>query len=200
MQIELITHWHHLPVPEVLDILEADEAKGLDTFEVTHRQERFGLNVLTPGKEKGPLLLLLLQFHQPLVYILLASVLITALLQEWVDASVIFGVVLLNAIIGFMQESKATKAIEALARSMDTEANVLRAGSIRKVSAQELVPGDVVLLHSGDKVPADLRLLRCRELQIDESALTGESVPVHKHSGPLALEFYPVPPSPPALS
>ena len=124
----------------------------------------------------------LLQFHTPLVYILLAAAAITAILQEWVDSGVIFGVVLVNAAIGFLQESNAAKALAALAKTTLTEASVLRAGEMRRISSTELVPGDIVLLQSGDKVPADLRLFHCRDLQVDESALTGESLPVDKQS------------------
>jgi len=102
------------------------------------------------------------------------------LLQEWVDAGVIFGVVLVNAFIVFIQEAKAVKAIEALARTMTTEATVLRAGEKLRISSAEVIPGDIVLLQSGDKVPADMRLFQTRDLQVDESALTGESVPVDK--------------------
>jgi magnesium-transporting ATPase (P-type) len=101
-------------------------------------------------------------------------------LGDWVAAGVIFGVVLLNAIIGFVQEGKALSALAALTHALKTEATVLRSGEKQRIDATELVPGDIVLLQSGDKVPADMRLLDCRELQIDESALTGESVPVSK--------------------
>ena len=186
MDTLLARHWHHLPHDEVATLLESDGTKGLDVFEVAHRQTHFGPNRLTLKKGKGPLILLLQQFHQPLIYILLVAVLVTALLGEWVDSGVIFGVVLVNAIIGFIQESKALKAIEALARTMEGGATVVRAGRPEKIPSADLVPGDLVLLQSGDKVPADLRLLRGRELQIDESALTGESVPVQKHVGQLA--------------
>ncbi|MFQ6024164.1 MAG: cation-transporting P-type ATPase [Acidiferrobacterales bacterium] len=186
METILGKHWHRLPAQQVLDFLGTDPDKGLDTFEAAHRQERFGANVLTSRSQQGSLVRFLLQFHQPLVYILLAAASITATLQEWVDSAVILGVVLVNALIGFVQESKAVKAMEALARSMHSEATVIRAGQKKKVSSAELVPGDVVLLQSGDKVPADLRLLRSRELQIDESALTGESVPVGKQPEALA--------------
>lgn len=126
------------------------------------------------------------QCHQPLVYILLVAALVTFLLKEWVDSGVIFGVVLVNAVVGFIQESKALKAIEALARSMEGSATVVRAGKKIKIPSTEVVPGDLVLLQSGDKVPANLRFLRTRELQIDESALTGESVPVQKQPERLA--------------
>ena len=100
----------------------------------------------------------------------------------------IFGVVFINAIIGYFQESKAEHAIEALSRLVLTETTVRREGQRRRIPSEQLVPGDVVLIHSGDRVPADLRLTSVRSLQIDESALTGESVPVHKHCNPLALE------------
>lgn len=180
--------WHHLPSTEVLELLDSDTENGLDVFELTHRRERFGTNTLTQRKGRGPLFRLLAQFHQPLVYILLAATLVTALLQEWVDSGVILGVVLANAIIGFLQESKAVRAIAALARTMTSEATVVRAGEKQRIPSTELVPGDIVLLQSGDKVPADLRLLRCRELEIDESALTGESVPVPKRAVHLQLE------------
>ena len=112
----------------------------------------------------------------------------TAWLGEWIDSSVIFGVVFINAIVGYVQESKAEHAIEALSRLVLTETTVRREGQRRRIPSEQLVPGDVVLIHSGDRVPADLRLTSVRSLQIDESALTGESVPVHKHCNPLALE------------
>ncbi|MEA3292669.1 MAG: cation-transporting P-type ATPase, partial [Pseudomonadota bacterium] len=182
MQSLLDRHWHHLPREEVLDLLDSSAERGLDRFEVDLRQQTFGPNSLTPKRGHGPLVRFLFQFHQPLVYILLLAAVITALLGEWVDASVIFGVVLVNAIIGFIQEAKALTAIDALSRVMTSEATVLRAGEKMRISALVLVPGDIVFLQSGDKVPADLRLLRSRELQIDESALTGESVPVEKAS------------------
>lgn len=184
----LSRHWHHLPRHEIEELLESDAEKGLDTLEVAHRQQIYGPNLLTLKKGKSPLMLFLLQFHQPLVYILLGAAIITFALQEWVDSGVIFGVVLVNSIIGFIQESKALKAIEALAQAMKGSALVVRAAHKEVVPASELVPGDLVLLQSGDKVPADLRLVRSRELQIDESALTGESVPVQKQPTRLAQE------------
>ena len=173
-------HLHHLPADEVIVLLDSDKGKGLDIFEVDKRQKHFGPNAITGKKGKGPLLRFLLQFHQPLIYILIAAAAVTTFLQEWVDAGVIFGVVLVNAFIGFIQEAKAVKAIEALAKTMTTEATVLRSGEKQRISSAEVVPGDIVLLQSGDKVPADLRLFQTRDLQVDESALTGESVPVDK--------------------
>jgi len=179
-------HWHHLPQDEVLDLLDTDLSKGLDRFEVEDRQQNFGPNTLTQRKGQGPLLRFLLQFHQALVYILLAAIIIKLFLGAWVDAGVIFGVVLLNSIIGFLQESKALSALDALSRALITETTVLRAGEKQRIDARELVPGDIVLLASGDKVPADLRLLKNRNLQIEEAALTGESLPVEKRTEVLA--------------
>ena len=183
MEKLMARHWHHMPGEEVVDLLQTNPERGLDEFEVKHRQERFGPNVIAGKGGKGPLMRLLQQFHQPLIYILLAAGLVTAALQEWVDSGVIFGVVLVNAAIGFLQESKALEAIAALAQTMVAEATVLRAGLKRRISSAEVVPGDLILLQSGDKVPADTRLIELRDLQIDESTLTGESVPVKKKRG-----------------
>ena len=118
----------------------------------------------------------------------MAAAFITLFLQEWVDSSVIFGVVIVNAIIGFIQESKAEKAIESLKKLMTTQATVLRDGKWLSIDSVNLVVGDIVSLQSGDKVPADVRLLKCRDLQVDESALTGESVPVIKKEDVLRSE------------
>ncbi|KAF0188386.1 MAG: P-type ATPase [Desulfobulbaceae bacterium] len=176
-------HWHHLPNSEVLELLEGNREQGLDRFEVEHRLASFGPNAITAQKGQGALIRFLLQFHQPLIYILIASGLVTAFLGEWVDSGVIFGVVLVNAIVGYIQEAKAVNALAALARTMTTEATVLRQGEKRRIPATELVPGDIVFLQSGDKVPADMRLFQVRDLQIAEAALTGESAPVAKHHG-----------------
>ena len=171
---------YQLPVHEVILLLETDASRGLTCREANERLQRFGPNVLPPIRRHSSLVRFLLQFHHPLIYILLAATLITVLLGEWVDASVIFGVVLVNAVVGFMQESRAEHALEALMSMVKTEATVLRDGEKHQVSSSEVVPGDVVLIQPGDKVPADLRLISVRELQVDESALTGESVPVLK--------------------
>jgi len=184
---ELIArHWHHLPSSEVVEILGGNRDHGLDHLTVERRTAEFGPNTISAKRGKGPLLRFLLQFHQPLIYILIFSGLVTAALREWVDSGVIFGVVLVNALVGYLQEAKAVDALAALARTMTTEATVLRQGEKKRLPATGLVPGDIVFLQSGDKVPADMRLLHCRDLQIAESALTGESVPVSKASEQLA--------------
>jgi cation-transporting P-type ATPase F len=186
LQAVPVRSWHEAPAEEVLNLLQGHPETGLDEAEAANRLQQYGPNVLTPPKTRGPVVRFLLQLNQPLIYILLAAAGTTALLEEWLDSGVIFGVVLVNAIVGFLQESKALRAIEALARSMTTEATLLRGGRKRQVNASELVPGDIVLLQAGDKVPADVRLLRVRGLQVDESALTGESVPVSKSTAVLA--------------
>jgi cation-transporting ATPase F len=174
--------WHALSEADALAKAESSLTDGLSADEVNHRRELFGANAITQKKGTHPVVLFLMQFNQPLVYILIVAAIVTAFLQEWVDSSVIFGVVLINAIIGFIQESKALKAIESLAKSMTAEVTVLRGGRKGRIAASELTIGDVVLLQSGDKVPADLRLALVRELHVDESALTGESVPVLKQT------------------
>ncbi len=124
MQTLLSKHWHHLPANEVLELFETNLDQGLDLFEVRHRQQRFGRNELTPRKGKSPLVRFVKQFNNPLIYILLASSVITAVLKDPLDAVIIFAVVLVNAIIGFIQENNAEQAIEALAKAMVTEATV----------------------------------------------------------------------------
>ncbi|OLN24975.1 Cation-transporting ATPase, E1-E2 family [Desulfovibrio sp. DV] len=177
--------WHSRTNAEVLAGLETDAATGLSADEAARRLVRHGPNAITPGRRTGALVRFLLQFHQPLIYILLAAGAVTALLGEPVDATVICGVVLVNAVVGYLQEAKAVAALSALARSMVTEAAVLRDGAWQVIAAEGLVPGDIVRLRSGDKVPADLRLLSVQSLRLDESALTGESVPVDKAAAPL---------------
>jgi len=172
--------WHLRQIDDVARELETDLKEGLAASEIKSRQERYGPNAVTARRGHGPLLRFLLQFHQPLIYILLAATVITAILGEWVDSGVIFGVVIVNAIIGFIQETKAENAIEALKKIMVTEATVIRGGQKSRIPSEQLVPGDLVVLASGDKVPADMRLTKVRDLQVDESSLTGESVPVEK--------------------
>lgn len=180
--------WHHLQVEKVVQFLGVDLSVGLSEAEVNRRQKEFGPNRVTARRGTPAWMKFLQQFNQPLVYILLLAVGVTAMLGEWVDSSVIFGVVIVNAIVGFLQEAKAEKAIEALAKMVATETTVRREGRKQRIHSEQLVPGDVVLLQSGDRVPADLRLFHLRNLHVDESALTGESLPVAKHTDPLALD------------
>jgi cation-transporting ATPase F len=182
------TIWHRLQEKDVLENADTSLQQGLAFKEVTKRAVLFGANVISHKKTTSAIILLLGQFNQPLIYILIAAGIVTAFLKEFIDTSVIFGVVLANAIIGFIQESKALKAIDSLATMMTSEATVIRDGKKHRIKTTELTIGDVVVLHSGDKVPADLRLLQLRELQIDESTLTGESVPVIKQTQALSSD------------
>ena len=172
--------WHQLPADEALAAQQTSHT-GLSADEAAHRLAEHGPNRLTPPSRRGPLLRFLLQFHNVLIYVLLAAAFVTALLAHWVDTSVIIGVVVINAIIGFIQEGKAEQAMEAIRRMLSPEATVLRGGKRIVVAAETLVPGDIVLLQSGDKVPADLRLLNVKNLRIEEAALTGESTAVEKN-------------------
>ncbi|WP_291989158.1 cation-transporting P-type ATPase [Candidatus Accumulibacter sp. ACC007] len=173
--------WHFIAAEEAATRLQASYDEGLAEGEVLSRRAVHGENRITPKAGKGPLLRFALQFVQPLVLVLLLAGAVTAFLGEWVDSGVIFGVTLINAAIGFIQEGRAEDALAALARSVSSEVTVLREGCKQRLPSTELVPGDVVLLAAGDKVPADLRLFRAKDLQAIESALTGESTAVAKH-------------------
>ncbi|MDZ8264217.1 HAD-IC family P-type ATPase [Nostoc sp. ChiQUE01b] len=180
--------WHTLAEQKVVQTLGSHPEAGLSHKEATKRHQQMGANQLTGKSGKSPWLGFLEQFNQPLLYILLTAGVVTLLLRDWIDAGVIFGVTLINVIIGYIQESKAEGAIAALSKAVTTEATVIRNGQKTRLASTELVLGDLVLLASGDKVPADLRLLSVRGLQVDESALTGESVPVEKARASLAVE------------
>ena len=180
--------WHELSVEQAAAQLGSDPATGLSADEIEKRLRQFGPNQVTAQKRLSEWMRFLLQFHQPLIYILLASTGIAAAMGEWVDASVIFSVAFINAVVGYLQEAKAEKAIEALAKMVVTETTVRRGGEKLRIPSVQLVPGDVVLLQSGDRVPADLRLLLRRNLHIEEAALTGESLPAEKQIEPLPAD------------
>ncbi|MDH3311830.1 MAG: cation-transporting P-type ATPase [Nitrosopumilus sp.] len=176
------TSWHSLSAQKIAEILQTDPKQGLDLSEATNRLQKFGENTLSVKKEQSPAISFLLQFKQPLVLILIIAGTITAMLQEFVDTGVIFGVVVANAVIGFIQEHKAGKAIQALAQMVKSENIVVRNGEKIRVFSKEIVLGDVVQLRSGDKIPADMRLYHTKDLKIDESILTGESISVKKQT------------------
>lgn len=171
--------WHSYSAQQVLEALKTEHA-GLSQVEARRRFEQYGANHLKPPKPESAIIRLLLQFHNVLIYILLGASAMTAFLGHWVDSGVILGVVVINAIIGFVQEGKAEKALNAIRRMLSLNAVVLREGQRMQIPAEALVPGDIVLLQSGDKVPADIRLLICKNLRIEEAALTGESEAVEK--------------------
>ena len=179
--------WHTKSTKIVLESFETN-SNGLSKEEADNRLARYGLNQLPDAKTRGSLVRFFYQFHNTLIYVLISASAVTAMLGHWIDASVILGVVLINAVIGFVQEGKAENALKAIRQMLAPNAMVLRNGKQISIPAKELVPGDVVLLQSGDKVPADLRLFRVKGLQIQESALTGESVAVEKITDPVAQE------------
>lgn len=180
--------YHELSDSAILKAFNSNVETGLTAEEVARRLEKYGFNELEIKQGKPAWLRLLLQFHQPLLYILLIAGTIKAFLGSWTNAGVIWGVTIINAVIGFIQESKAEEAIASLSKAVTTEATVIRDNSTIEIPSRDLVPGDIVLLVSGDKVPGDLRLLSVRNLQIDESALTGESLPVTKSVSSLPAE------------
>ncbi|MDH5736239.1 MAG: HAD-IC family P-type ATPase, partial [Gammaproteobacteria bacterium] len=174
-----VSPWHTYNTDRVFQMLSSS-ANGLSQQDAEQKLQKSGPNRLKPAKKKSPLARFLMQFHNVLIYVLLAAGGITALLGHWVDSGVILAVVILNAIIGFIQEGKAEKALDAIRNMLSHQAMVKRDGKVISLAADQLVPGDVVLLQSGDKVPADLRLFKTRELRVEEAILTGESVPVEK--------------------
>jgi magnesium-transporting ATPase (P-type) len=176
---QALSIWHALSEAAVVARLETQPA-GLTDSEADRRLTIYGENRLAPAAKRGPVRRFLAQFHDVLIYVLLGAALVTALLEHWIDTGVIVGVVVINAIIGFIQEGKAESALESIRNMLSPQADVQRQGREKTVSAQVLVPGDIVLLRAGDKVPADLRLLWTKNLRVDEAILTGESVPVEK--------------------
>ena len=177
--------WHTRSEPYVLDALQS-APDGLSAADAGIRLERHGPNRLPEPVRGSPLVRFLAHFHNVLIYVLLGSALITLSLGHGTDTLVILAVVVANATIGFVQEGKAEKAMEAIRGMLAPRASVLRDGGRRSVDGASLVPGDVVVLEAGDRVPADLRLLRVHGLQTQEAILTGESVPVVKHTRPVA--------------
>lgn len=163
-------------------------SQGLTEHEAHDRLAAFGPNELDARDGHSALRLLLRQFHNPLIYILLAAAVITLLVGKAVDSAVIAAVVVINSFVGFVQEWRAGKALAALAAMHTTHATVIRDGDVQKIPARDVVPGDLAVIEAGDRVPADLRLIEANELQIDEANLTGESVPVHKHTEVLSSD------------
>lgn len=176
---------HDLAACDALRLTGGSFENGLTSTEAADRLRRFGENRVQARGGTSAWVRLGRQFTAPLVLVLIAAAMVTGFLGEWVDASVIFIVVVVNAIVGFLQESKAENALEALMKMVVAEAVVRRDGKKIRVNSVELVPGDIVMLAGGDRVPADIRLLETKSLQIDESSLTGESVPASKRPDPL---------------
>jgi len=172
--------WFNKSLDEVLKELDVDLSSGLSEAEVEKRIEKYGKNRLQEAKKKTLIQLFFAQLNDALIYVLLGAAVVTLIVGEYADSVIILAVVILNATIGIVQEAKAEKAIEALNKMTTPRSLVRRDGEVKEISSVEIVPGDVVILDAGRYVPADLRLTTSSNLQIEESALTGESVPSSK--------------------
>ena len=180
--------WHALAAADALARHHVDPVQGLAEQEAAERLLHHGPNRLREPVGRSALIRFLSQLKEPLVLVLIGSGIVTSALGEWVDSAVIFGVVIVNAMIGYLQEGKAEAALAALARALATEVTVLRDGKKRRMDAVHLVPGDIVWLSAGDKVPADLRIVSGRQLRTIEAQLTGEATPIDKHHGDLPTD------------
>lgn len=176
----VMTNWHSLKESEVLERLKVDPSKGLSQEEAEKRLLTYGPNELRGEEPPSPLVILLRQFKDILILILLIAILLSALLGEVFDALFIFVIVLFSAGLGFLQEYRAEKALEALKGMLSPKITVLRGGKEVEVKTREVVPGDIVILEAGDRIPADIRVLRSHSIMVDEASLTGESLPVEK--------------------
>ncbi len=182
------TTWHNLSWQEVVKKLNSEPEKGLAEKEIKKRQEKFGKNLLPAERPLSRLRIFFEQFRSPLIYILVIAGIITLALDEYTDTIVIFGAVILNTIVGFFQENKASEALRKLKKVVKIEAKVIREGNLKIIDSQELVHGDIFELSAGDKVPADGRIIEACNLKTNEMALTGEWLPTKKHSDILAKE------------
>lgn len=182
------TFWHNLDLSKVVKKLDSDIDKGLSAKEVEVRRKKYGPNKLPEEKPLSGIRLFLEQFQSPLIYILLFAGIITLFLKEYTDAIIIFGAVLLDTIVGFLQENKASKSLMALKKVVKYEAEVLRGGNLKIIDSTELVPGDIIILNPGNKVPADGRIIESHDLKINEMALTGEWMAAKKTNKVLPKE------------
>jgi len=174
-------HWHSIEANDVLKELESDPKKGLNHGEAKKRLEEYGRNELIHEEKVSPFTIFINQFKNVLIIILVLAVILSALVGEIVDAAIILVIVVFCAVLGFTQEYRAERALEALKKMLSPTITVLREGAEVDVPSEELVPGDILLLEAGDKIPADIRLIESHSLRCDEAPLTGESVPVGKH-------------------
>ena len=186
-----LTSWHSIHSDQAI-VQIGGSLEGLSNTDAAARLRYNGPNRLPAPPKKHPFLRFLYQFHNILIYVLLCAAAITALLHHWSDTAVILAVVVANALIGFIQERKAQKALEAIRQMLSPHAAVIRDGMRMTIDSEELVYGDIVLLEAGDKVPADLRLIKVHSLQVQESILTGESVPVEKDAAKVLDKEIPI--------
>ncbi|WP_140396894.1 AI-2E family transporter, partial [Crenothrix polyspora] len=187
-----LTDWHTLPAEQVLKNQSVDAGIGLSQAEATARLKRYSTNRLAEKPPRPAWHLLLAQFKGSLIVVLLIAASVAALIGDWTDGIVILGVVVINTLLGFYQEFQAEKSLAALKKMLALKATVRREGNTLEIPADQLVPGDIVILEAGNKIPADGRLIMANALEVDESSLTGESVPVAKQESALANEDTPL--------
>ena len=185
--VDTLWGWHALPVEQVFEKL-GSRSDGLLAAEVATRAKQYGPNRIERSRRDGALKILGRQLVNPLVYVLLAAALLAVLMGKVTDGFVVLAVVFINTVVGFIQEMSAGKAIEALSQMVPEHTTVVRGGVQKTIPAHEIVPGDVVLLQPGDRIPADLRMFDVSNLHADEAMLTGESLPVSKHVAPVPLD------------
>ena len=180
--------WHTVDGDAAVAQLGTDRHTGLTAEAAAERLARVGPNRLPPPKRRPPWLRFAYQFHNVLIYVMLGAAVVTAALAHWIDTAVLLAAVIVNAMIGFLQEGKAEQALDAIRRMLSLRTTVLRDGERMEIPAEALVPGDVVMLAAGDKVPADLRLIAEKGLRVNEAILTGESEVVEKALAPVEAE------------
>jgi Ca2+-transporting ATPase len=180
--------WHHTGIDGVVRCLRTDLAKGLSANEVRSRRTEYGPNKLAEARPQHWWLKLLSQFNQLVIWILIAATVLSAVLGDWLEAGAILAILLLNALLGFFQEQRAEKALLSLRKLSSPTAKVLRDGTLHSVDAQTLVPGDLIQLEAGDRIPTDVRLVTTFGFKTQEAALTGESTPVEKDGAVLCPE------------
>src|SRR6516225_1220569 len=188
MESVVTPRWHHANVDEVVRVLKTDLANGLSSGEVESRAREYGANELAEAPPHPWWLKLLNQFNEVVIWILIAATILSAVLGDWLEASAILAIIILNALLGFFQEQKADKALASLKKLFSPVARVIRNGSLHSVAAATLVPGDVIEIEAGDHIPADARLVTAFGLKTQEAALTGESDPVEKDGSAVFLE------------
>ncbi|MGK7379589.1 cation-transporting P-type ATPase [Planococcus sp. 1R117A] len=182
------TKWHQLTVQEVMEVLQTDVNKGLTEEEAANRSRQWGLNVLPEPEKESAILRFIKHFKDVLIYVLMGAAIITILLGHYIDTLVILLVIVINAAIGFIQESKAEKALEGIREMLSLKATVVRNGTRAAIRSADLVSGDIVVLSAGDKIPADIRIFEAVNLNVEESSLTGESEAIEKSRAALPKE------------
>ena len=175
-----INIWHGMDADSVVSELGTSVQHGLTTDEVKIRRNKYGKNKLPDSKKRSAFIRFLSQINHVLMLLLIAAAVVTALMGHWIDTAVIFAVVLINAIVGFIQEGKAEETIESIRKMLTLQAKVIRESKRQTIDAEDLVPGDIVILKSGDKIPADARIFEVKDFKLEEAPLTGESTDIRK--------------------